>query len=125
MSLALEGRDVPEEATLDAFVPDETDEGDDEAETETDATATTDSGVETDADATPPDAAAVDSDADGDLASDDEIVDPTSVTSSWRGDDGSCSACGEPAGRLWQDGDQRVCTACKPWTRSGEAPCDQ
>lgn len=122
MSLALEGRDVPEEATLDAFVPDDSDKDD---ETETDATPTTDSGVETDTDATPPDETAVDTDADGDPASDDDLVDPTSVTSSWCSDDGSCSACGEPVGRLWQSGDQRVCTACKPWTRSGGAPCDQ
>ncbi|WP_432419296.1 DUF7573 domain-containing protein [Halobacterium wangiae] len=53
----------------------------------------------------------------------DTAVDPVTVTSSWSGD-GHCSACGESATRLWQNGDERVCAACKPWT-SGSGTRDQ
>ncbi|MDZ7735509.1 MAG: hypothetical protein U5P41_04855 [Gammaproteobacteria bacterium] len=110
---------MPEEATLDAFVRDdaqteatgdvETEQTDD-AETDGDSTATSGESVETGTDTT---------------GADDRIVEPTAVTSSWLGDDVPCSSCGEPGGSAWQDGDQRVCTACKPWTRTGDGPCDQ
>lgn len=89
MSVGLEGRGVPEEATLDAFAtePDDTTEPDD--------------------------------------AADPDAVEPAAVTSSWSGDGGTCASCGERARRLWENGNERLCTSCKPWARSGEGACDQ
>lgn len=96
MSVALQYGDVPEEATLDAFAGDSGDNDDSDGPRE-----------------------------DGPSDGADEDVVLAAVTSSWAADGGACASCGEPAGRLWEDGGERVCTACKPWTRTGEDPCDQ
>lgn len=107
---------VTEEATLDAFVPDDGN-----------AAADVDAGESEDAASASPDTATESPDSAGDSDSDASggAVERAAVTSSWLGDGGMCSACGEPAGRLWTDSGARVCTTCKPWTRPGEDACDQ
>lgn len=99
MSVALQCLAVTEEATLDAFASESGDSDE--------ATAETSTGGSDSEDGT------------GDAV---EVV---AVTSSWSDDDGLCPSCGERAGRLWREGSERVCTACKSWTRTGEGACDQ
>ncbi|MXR22519.1 DUF7573 domain-containing protein [Halobacterium bonnevillei] len=111
---------MTEEATLDAFVPDD-------GNAASDADATEGSGEGRDAASASPATATESPDSARDTGPDASggAVERAAVTSSWLGDGGTCSACGEPAGRLWVDGGVRVCTTCKPWTRPGEDACDQ
>lgn len=51
-------------------------------------------------------------------------VDSVAVTSSWAATS-TCPDCGADVPRLWQDGDVRVCTACKTWHTTGEGACDR
>lgn len=90
---------MPEEATLDAFASEAGDSGESAADASTDAV---------DSEDDPGDAVGV-----------------VAVTSSWSADGGVCPSCGERAGRLWGEGDERTCSACKSWTRTGEGVCDQ
>jgi hypothetical protein len=86
---------VPEEATLDAFAG------------------------EADASTTDADEATAGAEDEGGRhageAEDSGSLEAAPVTSSWTGADGACSSCGEPAGRLWADGGERVCSGCKQW----------
>lgn len=120
MSVASLGAAVTEEATLDTFVPDD-------GSATADADATEAAGEAQDAARASPDTAteSPDSASDSERDASGGPVERAAVTSSWLGDGGTCSACGEPAGRLWADDGVRVCTTCKPWTRPGEDACDQ
>lgn len=81
---------MPEDASLDDFLPDD---GDEEP------------------------SAAVDSAAD---APDDPTpgapIEPATSTSRWSPDD-TCTACDERAPRRWRDDGGLVCAACKIWSR--------
>lgn len=120
MAMRSLGPVVSEEATLDAFVPD-----DESAATDVEGDERVADARDT-ADASPDDApdSPGSSGLPGDTAGG-EAVERAAVTSSWLGDGGTCSACGEPASRLWTADDARICTACKPWTRAGQDRCDQ
>lgn len=50
-----------------------------------------------------------DSDADGDA------VQPAAATYRWDAGGLDCAGCGESVERLWRDGDEFVCEACKEW----------
>lgn len=97
--------------SLDDFVggergePDGSDDADAEAQTEADADA---EGKTGEADA------ATDAD-DASDAPPSDSVDPAVGTYRWNPDGVACAACGETVERLWLDGDEQVCEACKEW----------
>ena len=42
-------------------------------------------------------------------------TDGPAVTAAWSAEGTTCGGCGETVGRVWTDGDRRVCRTCKDW----------
>ena len=99
---------VPEEYSLDDFVPD--DDGDDDAAAQSDGTADTsdDETVEGSDDETV-------EESDDQLVDTTDVVEPAVGTSRWSNEDEQCPDCGTTASRLWLYEGTFCCTDCKEW----------
>lgn len=97
-----------EDASLDQFLPDESDEQHSEPAEEPEPTASEAGGEqsETDAATEAPDASPGDD------------TEPAATTYAWDGAGEACADCGEPVERRWQQDGDLVCIECKDWERA-------
>lgn len=104
-----------EDASLDQFLTDESDEQCSVSAEEPKPTASEAGGEQSETDGAE---TAADDETEPDPAAATDTVEPAATTYAWSGEGTACEACGEVVERRWQQEGGLVCIECKDWEQA-------